>query len=280
VERRILPPSKLYWQVRAVYVKFGNKRDSKTLKPLFNKQAWKRANSVLHEILRGEASDPPGFEFYTQRLDAKGKSQTDKYGIQLLDCNRGTNDVENEHKQYVTTFGTWCAGVETSCTLLAERRHRHNHRMSESYRVGFPVIGHYDTWKIDLLQILVEKNHGKRLYAYWVNSSDYKDTDESFDVVALHSSDLHAATMAIPVDPEVLRGLSRELKFIAECMGVPLPFLPVHGEDEGKLFVRLVLVMGEAFDADHMALEWCKYVDGKQFPQNCRCIYKNTLNNI
>ena len=65
-----------------------------------------------------------------------------------------------------------------------------------------------------------------------------------------------------------LRELSRELKFIAECMGVPLPFLPVHGEDEAKLFVRLVLVMGEAFDADHMALEWCKYVDGKTiFPK-------------
>jgi hypothetical protein len=38
-------------------------------------------------------------------------------------------------------------------------------------------------------------------------------------------------------------------------MGVPLPFLPVHGENEGNLFVCLILVMGEAFDADHMALE-------------------------
>jgi hypothetical protein len=46
VERRVLPPSKLYWRVRAVYVKFGHMCDSKAGKPLFNKKAWKRANSV------------------------------------------------------------------------------------------------------------------------------------------------------------------------------------------------------------------------------------------
>jgi hypothetical protein len=47
-----------------------------------------------------------------------------------------------------------------------------------------------------------------------------------------------------------------------------LPFLPVHGEDETKLFVRLVLVVDGTFDADCMALEWCKFVDGKTiFPK-------------
>jgi hypothetical protein len=139
--------------------------DSKAGQPLFNKKAWKRENSVLRETLRSEASDPPGFEFYAQRLDAMGKPKTDKSGIQLIDCNRGTNDVENEHKQYVTTsFGTWYTGVETSCTLLAERQHQYNQRMTANYRVAFPKIGHYDTGKIDLLQLLVEKNHGKRLY--------------------------------------------------------------------------------------------------------------------
>jgi hypothetical protein len=65
IEQRVLPPSKLYWCIRAVYVKFGNKCDIKAGKPLFNKKAWKRVNSVMHEILHGEASDPPRFEFYT-----------------------------------------------------------------------------------------------------------------------------------------------------------------------------------------------------------------------
>jgi hypothetical protein len=102
-----------------------------------------------------------------------------------------------------------------------------------------------------------------------VNSSDWKDTDESFDVVALHSSDLHDAVLAIKIDPKVLRRLSLELRFSTECTGVPLPFLPVHGEDEANLFVRLVLVVDGAFHVDHcMALEWYKFVDGKTiFPK-------------
>jgi hypothetical protein len=87
----------------------------------------------LREILRSEALDPPVVEFYSQRLDAKGEPETDKNESQLLDCNRGTNAVENEHKQYVTIFGTWHTGEETSCTLLAELQHRHNQQMSKNY---------------------------------------------------------------------------------------------------------------------------------------------------
>jgi hypothetical protein len=40
VEQVQLPPCQLYWQVGAVFVKFGNKIDSKTGLPLFNKAAW------------------------------------------------------------------------------------------------------------------------------------------------------------------------------------------------------------------------------------------------
>jgi hypothetical protein len=76
-------------------------------KASLQQKAWKRANSVLREILRGEASDRPGFEFYSRWPDAKGEPKTDKNAIQLLDCNRGTNDVENEQKQCLSTFDTW-----------------------------------------------------------------------------------------------------------------------------------------------------------------------------
>jgi hypothetical protein len=262
VERRVLPPRQLYWRVRAVYVKFGSRFDTKSKKPLFNKRAWDTANSVLKEILRGEASDPPGFCFYTQRLDGNGEPKTNSYGIQLINCHRGTNDVENSHKQIVTTFGTWHTGVEFSCTLLRERRHRHNDRMAQRYRVGYVNLGHYDTWLVDLLQTLVEKNHGVALFPYWVNASDYKDTDESFDLVALHSTDLHEAVNSIAVNPDVFGKLSSELKFIAKGMGVQLPFLPVYGKEEMQLFVHLILNGTEGFDADQMALRWCDHVDG------------------
>jgi hypothetical protein len=31
----------------------------------------------------------------------------------------------------------------------------------------------------DLRQLLVENNHGLMLFPYWVNASDYKETNES-----------------------------------------------------------------------------------------------------
>jgi hypothetical protein len=111
----------------------------------------------------------------------------DQFGIALLDWYRGTNDVEAIHKQLLALYGTWCTGVEMPDALLSDRRHRYNQK-SNYKRLGFPKInGHYDTWKIDALQSLVEKKHGVLLYPDWSNASDYKETAESFGTVALHS---------------------------------------------------------------------------------------------
>jgi hypothetical protein len=101
-----------------------------------------------------------------------------------------------------------------------------------------------------------------------LKSSDWKDTDESFHVVALYSSDLHDAVLAIKIDSNELGTLSQELRFSTEYTGISWQFLPVHGEDEAKLFVCLVLVVDGSFDVDCMALEWCMFVDGKTiFPK-------------
>lgn len=122
VECIALPPKDLYWHVRAVFVTFGSKIDSKTGFPLFNKTAWVKANNVLKEILLGFYSNPPGFNFYQLQLAADSKPLVDKYGFQLLHCNQGTNDVENGHKHYHTTF-QYTAGIELGDGLLAERWH-------------------------------------------------------------------------------------------------------------------------------------------------------------
>ena len=56
----MLPPSQLYWRVRAVFEIYGPMQDQKTGKPLFGDEAWKKANGVLKEILLGHCSDHPG----------------------------------------------------------------------------------------------------------------------------------------------------------------------------------------------------------------------------
>jgi len=45
-------------------------------------------------------------------------------------------------------------------------------------------------------------------------------------------------------------------------MDIPIPFLPVDGEDECKPFSRIMLEEMTHFDADKMELKWIEYVDG------------------
>jgi hypothetical protein len=59
------------------------------------------------------------------------------FGIALLDCNRGTNNVEAIHKQLVAPCGTWCTGVEMSDALLLDRCHRYNQTIKERKWPGF-----------------------------------------------------------------------------------------------------------------------------------------------
>ena len=253
VQRFVPPPPTHHTKVRAVFDLFGRMVDSKSGKPLFNKAAWVKANNVLQEILAGNAADPPGVSFYKHKLDAKGLKMSDKFGIPLLECNRGTNDTENCHKHYITTWGTWCTGVEMSDVLLAERRHRGNQNASERRRLGFPRLGHFDTWKVDALQLLVERNHGILLHPGWSNTNDYRPTSECFGTVRIHTPSLGAAIDNIILPEGSKPHLTGDMKYLCRQMGTRFPLLPVHGEVERKLFERLVR-NEPSIDFDRMAV--------------------------
>jgi hypothetical protein len=53
--------------------------------------------------------------------------------------------------------------------------------------------------------------------------------------------------------------LTHDMQYLCKVMGVKLPFLPVHGVEEFKLYAKLVTrgINGE----ERMALEWVKHVD-------------------
>ena len=262
VTRRVPPPSILYWRVRAVFALYGNMIDSKTNKPLFNKAAWAKAKNVLKEIQAGLYSDPPGVEMYTYKME-NAKVKKNKYGMKMIEFIRGTNRTEAYHRSLLSVFG-WCCGIEMSDCLLAERRHRHNHRVSEKRRLDFPVTGHYNTWKIDGLQNLVWKNHGIQLYSGWTNASDYRDTDESFDTVALHNDKLHEAveTRWDSIDQSKVK-LTRDQKFMCNSIGTKLPFMPFRKKEENIQFAKCALDNSFPFLNDNeAAIEWCKFVDG------------------
>jgi hypothetical protein len=257
-------PEVLYKRVRNVFELFGSQLDAKTGKPLFNEAAWEKANNVLKEVLAGHGSDPPGVCFYHPALADDGSIRRDKYGLILYDCVRGNGMVECIHKQLVDCFGRWQCGPRLAKTLLQEWRHRFNQRMSQRRRAGFPKIGHYDTWLIDELQLLVWLNHGKSLYPHWSNSSHYVSTREQMDFVPMQSGQCTTIVNELKLTQEVLGNLTPDMRFLAKQSGTQLPFLPVSGHDECLHFCTNVshYLRGSTFAAEFMALDWCACADG------------------
>jgi hypothetical protein len=230
--------------------------------PLFDSNAWDKANNVLKEILDGNVSDPPGIDFYVHRLDSNGDPKFDKLGLALYDCNRGTNMTENVHKQLNYLFGSWSINIEFSDKLTAEFRHRYNQNMARRRRLNYPKIGHFDTWLVDELVNLVEHNHGVSLFEAWVKPSSFGDTDEKLGTIPLHSSPkLQEAFLKIKLkNPEKLK-LTRDMKYLSERMGIPYPVVPVRGEVEFKLFNTFMMANKLPYDFDEMAIAWCEKVD-------------------
>ena len=56
--------------------------------------------------------------------------------------------------------------------------------------------------------------------------------------------------------------LTADQRYLCKSMGTKLPFLPVHGEAECKLFSQQLLVLSSPLNYDQMALKWCEFVDG------------------
>ena len=148
---------------------------------------------MLAEILKSNASDLSGVSFYTKQLDNDGNMLKNKYGMELLTCNRGTNNTENYHKQIVTMYNTWITRGPMSDCLLYNHHHHFNHDYSKRKCFKFPQVGHYNTWLIDLLQLLMQRNHRVLLYPDWSNASNFIETQEKFGTVPLHSPELAAA---------------------------------------------------------------------------------------
>jgi hypothetical protein len=192
-----------------------------------------------------------------------------KYGLQRYYCLRGTGLTEVHHKQMVQSIGTWSTGIEMSDAVRQEHGHRYNHRISERRRASFPNIGHFDTWRVDALQLLVEHNHNVLVYPNWSNTADFIDTEETFGTVPLQCNLLTSGVQQLTIDQNVLSRLSREQKYLAQQQNVPLPFTPIVSKEEKTKFKQMVLEIPRIVnDMDNWAMRWLEHVDGKTiFPK-------------
>jgi hypothetical protein len=97
--RLVPPPSVLVPAVEHVFNTFGPSLDAKTNSPLFSKQAWTKANTVVELAREGYLSDIEGVAMYE-------KAGVDKYGLEKFKSLRGTNNVEGSpHGDIYRKFG-------------------------------------------------------------------------------------------------------------------------------------------------------------------------------
>jgi hypothetical protein len=102
---------------------------------------------------------------------------TNQYGLQLLDCNHLAQTMsKNDHKQYVTTFGTWHTGIQMVTALSWTKAPTQSAGCRNDTDLAFLGSGAIWFWKLDLLQILVQRKNHELLYPYWVNAEDFRDT--------------------------------------------------------------------------------------------------------
>lgn len=66
----------------------------------------------------------------------------------------------------------------------------------------------------------------------------------------------------VPKKQRFDRQMTRDLKYLCRRSKLDLPCLPIHGKDESKLFVHLVLHRGGRFDEEKMALDWIQHCNG------------------
>lgn len=92
-------PSILVPALEHIFKIFGKAIDAKTNMPLFNEQAWLKANAVVDLACQGYLSDIDGVSLYE-------RGGIDKYGLQKWKCMQGTNNVEGgPHADIYCKFG-------------------------------------------------------------------------------------------------------------------------------------------------------------------------------
>ena len=106
----------------------------------------------------------------------------------------------------------------------------------------------------------------------WPNTADFAATSERFGTVPIHSEvlgkelaklkDKFTPTGQKQLTAEAIRKFTTDQRFLCLRMGTIAPFLPVHGEQECRLFDSLIRTTCNDLNMDKMAIEWCTHVDG------------------
>ncbi|KIK69404.1 hypothetical protein GYMLUDRAFT_237207 [Collybiopsis luxurians FD-317 M1] len=256
-------PSKdvLYRLLKELFECWRPVKCSKTGQPLFDKETWKKAKAVLHDVQLGWLSDPDDVPLYQE----KGH---DGYGLQKYHCICGTNSVEGScHNPMHSMFSYLGTSVEFTDAATADWRHVHNTDAGFRHKFQTEYKGHYDPWldiAIDELEedLLWDSSPPVQIKTSDINPLAFAMTEEKFGsptippVIRMHSG-LQPYTGPLekalfkhtPVEILAMVHLSGKRKdtytYLAQAQNTRFAVMPLHTEEEMKLFHKAVSVGGE-----------------------------------
>ena len=87
-------------------------------------------------------------------------------------------------------------GVRRLRCILSEFQHGYNMKSFWRCIIGYPHLGHFDTWLFELIQSLNAMNHSIIFCPNWSNGSEMKIRSGHNGVVSLHTKELSKAINA------------------------------------------------------------------------------------
>lgn len=286
--RRYIPESNILVLVlREFFDSWGKIKCSITGQPLFSAETWKKAKAVLHDVRKGWLSDPSSIPVYT-------REGTDKNGLPLYHCIRGTNSVEGAiHNPIRRNFASLNASPELADALIADFRHRHNTDSGSFHKLGIQYSGHYDPWidheiyqlREDILWTKMPMTQKDRA-PQDTDPLNFAPTKEKFGITAIPPmARLANEFFAAPLLPDVnlsviehsnklwlskLVGKRKDIYgFLAHAQNTKYAVTPLHTTEEYDLFRKAVSVGGDWCppqgkpNFELMAWWWSRKADGK-----------------
>ena len=198
---------------------------------------------MLKLIKSGLLSDPPGYSFYCKKREENGEPKKNKDGLQPYRSVRGTSLLEAIHKALITSFGHTISGSMYSDCLLTVVRHHLNWRASMRNRSGgFPKLRHYDGEAIDKVNEYYERCFCHLKYTSWVCTNDCLPQTQPgqslYGIVPMHEEQLNTKFVRNGVVD--IQKIKTARDYVALRQGTNIPYLPVEGVQQNKLFVRLL----------------------------------------
>ncbi|KAG1878532.1 hypothetical protein C8R48DRAFT_768098 [Suillus tomentosus] len=284
IKRLVPPPEILAPRVTEVLQTYGPLKDAVTGQPLFNDASWEKAHLVIENIKLGYYSDSPGHHFYTLQ-------RTDKLGLNIYRCSRGTNNVEGGiHQNIIRRFGSFNASPQLTVNLLRDYTLMHNLEVGTVNRTGKIYLGSYDIWTrnqivllVDTTASVVRPSYQECSQATWLNGNDFEPANESFGILPVAAATRAKLGMSQYRD-DYAKGCKIKHEYLARHQQTLVAILPIHTVEEKALYCLLIKSVTGQFAGQKqpnwvaLAQEWQHHANGThifyKLPEQLKSYYK------